>query len=269
MGNIFNLDSKFMQVMSKFADLMILNILTLICCIPIITIGASLTAMHNVLLKIYRDEESYVMKHFFKSFKENLKQSTLIMLIYTVLAIFLIIDFMLLRGDAVNMPQFIRYILYIVTILTLISYSWVYVLQSRYENKIRVTIRNSFVVGLSKIFYTIMMLLFDILPLLVLYYFESLLPAIILLGFTIPGFLKTILYSKVFDQLEGVDRKALKAQALEDDGWTVELEEDQIEGTEGEVAAIEAMEEAAEAAEETTAEESCASPEIKSDQVEN
>ena len=51
MGKLFNIDSPVMRFLGKVADLMILNLVTLLCCIPVVTIGASLTAMHYVLLK--------------------------------------------------------------------------------------------------------------------------------------------------------------------------------------------------------------------------
>ena len=67
---IFDLDSPLMRVLTKMADLMLLNLLALICCIPIITVGASLTALHYVALKIVRNEEGYIIRTFFKSFKK-------------------------------------------------------------------------------------------------------------------------------------------------------------------------------------------------------
>ena len=57
LGKFFNLDSPVMNALNKMADLIWLNILTLICCIPVITIGASLTALNYVTLKLVRDEE--------------------------------------------------------------------------------------------------------------------------------------------------------------------------------------------------------------------
>lgn len=229
MGEFFSLDSKFMQVANKVADLMWLNILTLVCCLPIFTIGAAVTAMHNVLLKIYRNEEGYITKQYFKSFKENFKQSTLIFLIYIFLLIVFILDFRIIINGVIAVPKFLLYVLLALAIIAAISYVWVFVLQSRYENKIRTTIKNSLVVGISKPWYSTMMLLFLLIPLLAIYYFEAATPIALLLGFTVPGILQTMLYSKVFDRLEGVDRKALKSQQGEEDGWSVELEEEAAE----------------------------------------
>ena len=77
MGKFFDLDSPIMRTLNRLADLMWLNILTLLCCLPIITAGASLTAMHYVLLKMVRNEESYISRAFFKSFKTPLANEPL------------------------------------------------------------------------------------------------------------------------------------------------------------------------------------------------
>ena len=78
MGRFFNLDSPVMVALTKMADLIIVNLLAFFCCLPIITVGASMTALHYVVLKIVRDEECYIVKGFFKSFKDNFKQATII-----------------------------------------------------------------------------------------------------------------------------------------------------------------------------------------------
>ena len=70
-----NLDSPLMQGLGKMADLMWLNVLTLICCLPIVTIGASLTAMNYMALKIARNEECYITRGFFKSFIRDANKS--------------------------------------------------------------------------------------------------------------------------------------------------------------------------------------------------
>ena len=66
---LFDLDSPVMRFLSKMADLMILNILTMICCLPLFTAGAAFTALHYVCLKMVRNEEGYIAKSYFKAFK--------------------------------------------------------------------------------------------------------------------------------------------------------------------------------------------------------
>lgn len=84
--------SKFMNALGVLANLMILNFLTLFLCLPILTAGASLTAMHYVLLKIVKDEEPEIISEFFHSFKMNFKQATIIWLIMLVVYAVLFVD---------------------------------------------------------------------------------------------------------------------------------------------------------------------------------
>ena len=57
MNRLFNLDSPIMVFLGKVGDLIWLNVLTMICCIPIVTVGASITALHYVSIKMVRNEE--------------------------------------------------------------------------------------------------------------------------------------------------------------------------------------------------------------------
>ena len=73
MSSFFNMDSPIMRFLSRICDLMILNILCIICCLPVVTAGASITALYTITLKMVRGEESYIFKGFLKAFKENFK----------------------------------------------------------------------------------------------------------------------------------------------------------------------------------------------------
>ena len=76
MNRFFNMDNKFFVFMGRVADLLLLNFLCILCCIPVVTAGASITALYYVTLKMARDEESYIARSFFRSFKQNFKQAT-------------------------------------------------------------------------------------------------------------------------------------------------------------------------------------------------
>ena len=89
---VFDINGKFFKTLTKAGDFIILTLLAMVCSIPVITIGASLTAVFYAALKMARDEEGYVWKEFFKSFKQNLKQSILIELILAAFAAILLVD---------------------------------------------------------------------------------------------------------------------------------------------------------------------------------
>ncbi|MCR5585485.1 MAG: YesL family protein, partial [Lachnospiraceae bacterium] len=68
-SNIFDPEGPLSVSFNTVKDLITLNLITIVFCLPVVTIGASLTAMHYTALKMVRDEEGYITKTFFKSFK--------------------------------------------------------------------------------------------------------------------------------------------------------------------------------------------------------
>ena len=93
-------DNGFWRFMGKLWDALVLNILWMVCCIPLVTVGAATTAVYYVALKLARDEEGYVISSFFKSFKENFRQATALWLVLAAGAAALAVDCrFLLAGD--------------------------------------------------------------------------------------------------------------------------------------------------------------------------
>ena len=75
-GVFMNQDNKIMNLFSRIVDLLLLNFLFVITSLPVLTLGASLTALYSVSLKLVRNEESYVSRDYFRAFKKNFCQAT-------------------------------------------------------------------------------------------------------------------------------------------------------------------------------------------------
>ena len=88
--NILKPDSPVMDFLRTVTNLVIVNILYIICSIPIITFGAAYSAKYYVAMKVIRGEGTGVVIPFFKAFKRNFKQATAVWIVMLV-AIFLII----------------------------------------------------------------------------------------------------------------------------------------------------------------------------------
>ncbi len=150
MNSFFSYEGPFFNVLNRLSDLVILNVLWFICCLPIVTIGASTTALYYVTIKIVNDEDAYIAKNFFKSFRQNFLQSTIIWIIMALFGSMIVWDFFLLP-NAIS-PDSSLYtgafsILCFVSFLTLLVLVWVFPLQARLENKIRHTFKNAFLLG--------------------------------------------------------------------------------------------------------------------------
>ena len=145
MGRFFNIDSPIMHFLGRVADLMILNLVTLICCLPVVTIGASLTAMHYVLLKMVRNRESYIVRSFFKSFKANFKQATIIWMIILLLLVVFIMDLRIINDSSLGFPQVLKIMVYA---LLMVAYMVIcYVL-----GKLRIAINKAFFIVFTTVF---------------------------------------------------------------------------------------------------------------------
>ena len=137
MSGFFNIDSPIMRFLSKVCDLMILNALCIICCLPIVTAGASVTALYTITMKMVRGEESYIFKGFFKAFKENFKQSTIIWLIMAALGIFIFVDY---RASAIlpeNVSNLFRVLIGALIIFYAMILSYVFPYTARFANNIK------------------------------------------------------------------------------------------------------------------------------------
>ena len=184
MGSLFNLDNPIWRFMGKLVDVFILTLLWAVCCIPIITIGPASTAVYYVTLKLVRDEESYTVRSFFKSFKENFKQGSVIGIIMTLLLVFFLYDIYL---GIVFLGIFLLY---------LITLVYVYPLQAKFYNKIRFTLRNALFIGVKHIFRSLAMIIIAIAVIVGCLFF----PPLILLSYGLIAFLQSYFLVVIFDK---------------------------------------------------------------------
>lgn len=222
MGKFFDLDSPLMQGLNKMADLMILNLITLVCCLPVITAGAALTGLHFVALKIVRNEETYIIKTFFRSFKQNFKQATILWILKLLIAAFLVVDFKIAIDMAESLPFWVVIGLFAVTIIVFALGLHVFPLLSKFENPIKNTIKNSVLVGLLIFPKTLLMVVCWAVPVLIMLSLEIAWPLVILFGFSAPAFISALLYNKTFKKLEPPEEEK------DADAWTLEVEEETL-----------------------------------------
>lgn len=202
MGKIFDMDSPVMRFLSRMADLMILNFMVTICCIPIITIGAGVTAMHYVLLKLVRGQEGYLVKDFFKSFKTNFKQATIIWLIMLVFVFVFIGDYFIVNFSGIAFPEGMAVILLAVAILLFVASGYIFPVLSHFDNTIRNTIKNGCIMSIMAAPKAILIAVLTIAPVVISYLTPQLLPLALMFGFALPGYLSAMLYSGTFRKFE-------------------------------------------------------------------
>lgn len=199
MGGLFHPDGAFARYGAKLWDMMWLNLLTVVCSLPVFTAGAAMTAMHYVLLKIFRDEEGAITAAFFKAFRGNFKQSTVIGILFAVAAYLLVLS----AGIAYALSMgWLRYLLIAVLAVVVCAWNWSFVFQSRYRNTISGTVRYSLLALAAHPVRSVVMLALFAVPIAAVLAAPKNLILVLLIGFTLPGFVQVCLYHPVLRKLE-------------------------------------------------------------------
>lgn len=150
MSKLFRMDSPLMRFLTKIADLMVLNILFCVTSIPLITIGASWTALYSVTLKMVRDEEGSVSRSYFRSFRQNFRQATLLWLGVLVVLALLVLDIRVLNGMAGGTaPGLLRVGVEILALLGIMVLQYLFPSLARFEASLADTLKNACMMALA------------------------------------------------------------------------------------------------------------------------
>lgn len=206
-SGFFNYDNPVWRFIGKFWDVIILSFLWVVCSIPIFTVGASTTAMYYVTLKLVRDEDGYTFRSFFKSFKENFKQATVIWLILAVAGVILGVDLYFFLRIFEGGEQFRS-----IMLAVFLAFSFVYIaistyifpLQARFYNTVKKTFFNAFFMSIRHFFQTLGILVIDVGVVIVAVFFF---PPLMLFGVALIAFLNSFIFASIFKKYMPEDKR--------------------------------------------------------------
>lgn len=207
MKSIFSPDGAFFRFTERATNLVVLNLLYLIFCIPIITIGPATTALRYVTLKYAANEEDRVWAPFIHSFKQNLKQGIVVGLITTGLGVFLALDlfwiYQIVDGGAA-MDKFMLFMVALACALYLMGTAYVYPLLARYDNSLKQMFRTAIILAIRHLPATVCMAVISAAPILLLMYtpttFMLSLTFYFFIGFALIAFLQDKFITRIFWQ---------------------------------------------------------------------
>ena len=155
-------DGKFVKVLNRIADLVGLNLLAILFCIPIITIGASITAVYGCIFRIQEKREGYLTKDFWKLFKECFRSSTIIYLVGVAVVAMLYLDYQIFATD--SRLDILQVLGVAGGILVAEIFTYAFPMESYFENSLKATVKNALLLGISNIPYTLLMLGINVFP---------------------------------------------------------------------------------------------------------
>ena len=208
MKNLFNLDNAFMQLLTRVGDFIIVNFLCLVCCLPVITAGAAISATHRVMQDFVMDNEGSLCKTFFRVFKENFKQATVVWLVFLFIAVALTANLIITYLFVSDIVQSVFYV--VLAAVALIVYGivlYMFPLLTRYRNTLKEHLRNAMVLMIINPHRTIGMMLLHALPVIIIWLsfnvFMQTLVFWLFVGISFTIYMDTVFLKKMFIKLEG------------------------------------------------------------------
>ena len=198
-----NYDSRFSRALNRLTELVLLNFVFILTCIPIFTIGAAITALYSITLKMARNEEGYIIQGFFKDFKNNFKQATAFWLIELILFFQLRVLFVAAAVNGGRMIQIYTVITWTLGILYSLYFLFVFPLTATFQNTFFKIARNGFVMIGSHFPWVLASYLIMALPLAVSFGISTRILKFsmlfwILIGFALLTFLSSYCLNRIF-----------------------------------------------------------------------
>lgn len=211
--NIFSSDGWFARVFGTIGDIIVVNILFIICSIPVFTMGASMSAMYYTLLKKQRTGEyGGIVKTFFKGFKDNFKQSTIAWILFLLISFIFSLDFNLFGKGGPQESTAMYYTCVVLFILTCFIAIYLFPVICAFENTLKELILQSIFFAAKNFIFTILIMILYTLPI----YFLLASPQVfmvgifilIVCGFGLIAYLSSFMFIKAFSPyLEDVTKQ--------------------------------------------------------------
>lgn len=201
MFSFLSMDSKFMQILSRFTDLVLLNLVYLMTCLPVFTIGAANAALYRVCFQLFRQQEDRIFQDYFRAFRDNFKQGTVLWLLWLLVCLpgsFYVLQFL-------GMASPLRYlcgIFFFVILLAVFLGCWAFPWISQFRNDTITVLRNTLILSISHLPRTVCVMAIQLLPWAMMLFFPELFLKISFLWFALyfsaAAFVITAILWKVF-----------------------------------------------------------------------
>ena len=203
-NRIFDMENPVMRSLGAVCDLLVLNLLAILCSLPVVTAGAALAALYDVLLRIVRGEDDGIVRPYLRAFRANLKKGVPLGLIFLFAMAIFYVDYAL--AEAV-MPLLRVPVVAAAMVVGAIGL-YAFALLARYENTLAQTLKNAATLSVAFFPRTLGLLVFTVaLWLLCLHFFQIALPVLLMFGLSLPAYIGALLFNGIFQNLENDDKE--------------------------------------------------------------
>ena len=203
MGNIFRWDSPLMKFMMLITNLVCLNVLWLVCCLPVVTAGAATTAMYYVVFQYITKQDDAVLKPFFRAFKENFRQVTPVWILNLLIGAALAAEIFYLTQSG---EVWLKVVFGVLLLIYAGASSYLYPILARYDTPAKMAMFNSFALPVRHLFSTVLVVAFNAVPVVLALFAPEILWKIgivwLLGGFSLTAYLNGRILMTVFKKHE-------------------------------------------------------------------
>ncbi len=209
MGKMFSPESPLMKFLENAADLILLNLLWLVCCIPVITIGPATAAMCCVTRDMARGNWPPIIKTFFGAFRSNFKQALQIFLALLIPVCLICLYLVLAISGGLDGAPALKYLSYVAVAFIGFVCSYAYPLVAYFDNTLGHTLKNAVLLPLANPILAVIVTGLNLLPLLLYLCNELLLIRLglfwLLIGFSLTSYINMRLLGSFFRKLTPLD----------------------------------------------------------------
>ncbi len=200
--SFFNPKSAGTRFLTGLANLIIVNFLFLITCIPVITIGASVTSLYRITIAILAGDNPSVWRDYLSTFKNNFLKATLLQLLYMGLAAFFLFEIYMVNNMMDEQYYWAQYPAYFFLFAIFASSIYAFPLLAWFEESFKQILKNSVLIAVSNLPVTIMVTALTAgLAWLAYQFTVTTMSLMIFMGFSFIAFFYSIFYKRIFEKL--------------------------------------------------------------------
>ena len=191
-----------LDFINTLCNFVALNLVFLITCLPVITIGTALSSLYYVTLREARGEYGYLVRTYLREFKNNFKKGTIAFAILFLIGAILLFNIAFWFGTGTMPATILTGVLIAAMIGWFLIFTYTFPLIGRFENSTKQTLKNAFGLAMSNMKATFTLIVIDAFVFFLCLFLSPMKLIMVLFGFAFTAYCQSFVFKKVFEPYE-------------------------------------------------------------------
>ena len=204
-SSFFDPKSKGTRFLTSLCNLLLLNLIFMLSCVPVITLGAAVTSLYRITIAILAGDNPSVIKDYFRCFKENFPKATGLLFLYTALSAFFVAEIYMIRTMLDATFQWTAFFPFFFLLVILASSFYAFPLLAWFDESFKQILKNSLLIALTNLPVTIMYLAISAGLAFLVYQFPTItMSQMVFMGFSLLATFYSLFLKRIFEKLGAV-----------------------------------------------------------------